>query len=160
MTRIVRLVEPGSGLSARCRLLDDKAPLSAEFLWQLANREMTFDAMNAMWTGPELSCPLPASVFPSDFPITEIPQENATSYPKTGEVVLAYLAAGSVQGLPPGPFFDLGVFYDAGGRLLMQFGWIMANVCAEIIATDLPQAQKDFRTIRSTGACKLTIQTA
>lgn len=107
---MIRFTEPRSELSVTCRLLDDKVPQSAEFLWQLADRHLTFDAIHAMWTGSELYCPLPSSVLPEVFAKTEIPQENASSYPKAGEVVLTYLSTGSVKGLPPGPFFDLGIF--------------------------------------------------
>ncbi len=160
MTRLIRFTEPRSELSVTCRLLDDEAPQSAEFLWQLASRGRTFDAIHAMWTGPELSCPLPYSVLPEDLAKIEIPQENASSHPRAGEVVLAYLSAGSVKGLPPGPFFDLGLFYEDGGRLLMPFGWIKANICAEIQDADLAQAQSSLRTIRSNGACKLGIELA
>ena len=158
MTRFIRLIEQGLGLCAACRLLDDEAPQSAEFLWQLALRNMTFDAIHAIWTGPELSCPLPASVMPDSFPISDVPPENATSYPKAGDVVLAYIPAGTVEGLPPGPFFDLGIFYDNGGRLLMPFGWVEANVCAEIVEADFAQAQVSIRNIRNKGACKLRVE--
>ena len=58
--------------------------------------------------------------------------------------MLAYLAAGSTKGLPPGPLYDIGVFYGGGGRLLMPFGWIQA----------------DCRTIRRNGACTLSLETA
>jgi uncharacterized protein DUF3830 len=158
MTRFIRITEPRSALSVSCRLLDDKAPRSAEFLWQLAERQLTFDAIHAMWTGPEISCPMPSAALPDDLSKTQIPEENATSFPKAGEIVLAYLAAGSVKGLPPGPFFDIGIFYEDGGRLLMPFGWIKANVCAEIDEADFAQAQSCLRTIRSNGACKLSIE--
>jgi hypothetical protein len=60
--RYIRFKEEGSGMSVRCRLLSDKAPASSEFLSQLAKSKPSFDANHAIWTGPELSCPLPASV--------------------------------------------------------------------------------------------------
>ncbi|AOG00596.1 MULTISPECIES: DUF3830 family protein [Blastomonas] len=158
--RIIKLVEPQSGLSARCRLLDDAAPVSAAFLWDLAERKAGFDAIHAIWTGPEISVPMPASTLPEGMAQPAIPAENATSYPDSGDIVLAYLAAGSTKGLPPGDFYDIGLFYGSGGRLLMPFGWIQANVCARILDEDLAKAQADCRTIRRNGACTLSLETA
>ncbi|AKM08468.1 DUF3830 family protein [Pelagerythrobacter marensis] len=157
--RIIRLVEPESGLSARCQLLDDAAPVSAQFLWDLAERKAGFDAMHAIWTGPEISVPMPAGVLPGDMDQPAVPPENATSYPDAGDIVLAYLAAGSTKGLPPGDFYDIGLFYGGGGRLMMPFGWIQANVCARILDEDLAKAQADCRTIRRNGACTLSLET-
>ncbi|ALC13099.1 DUF3830 family protein [Sphingopyxis sp. 113P3] len=158
--RYIRLIEPQSGLSARCRLLDDVAPVSTAFLWDLAERRAGFEAMHAIWTGPEISVPMPASTLPAAMAQPTIPAENATSYPDAGDIVLAYLSAGSTKGLPPGPFYDIGVFYGGGGRLLMPFGWIQANVCARIVDEDLAKAQADCRTIRRNGACTLSLETA
>ncbi|MDM7955684.1 DUF3830 family protein [Blastomonas sp.] len=158
--RIIKLVEPQSGLSARCRLLDDVAPISAAFLWDLAERKAGFEALHAIWTGPEISVPMPASTLPKGMAQPVIPAENATSYPDSGDIVLAYLGAGSTKGLPPGDFYDIGLFYGSGGRLLMPFGWIQANVCARILDEDMAKAQADCRTIRRNGACTLSLETA
>ncbi|MBT5185612.1 MAG: DUF3830 family protein [Kordiimonadaceae bacterium] len=148
--------EAGSNMSVICDLLDDQAPKSAEFLWQLAQNRSSFDAIHAIWTGPELSCPLPASVLPEELSINVIPAENATSYPDCGDIVLASIAAGTIEGLPPGNFFDVGLFYGEGGRMLMPFGWIEVNVCAKIIAKDLAHAQEAMAMIRQRGACQLS----
>jgi predicted MFS family arabinose efflux permease len=52
-----------------------------------------------------------------------------------------------VRGLPAGDFFDIGIFYDEGARLLMPFGWIQGNVAARIEAADLAVAQQAARDI-------------
>ncbi|MBV5324690.1 MAG: DUF3830 family protein, partial [Rhodospirillaceae bacterium] len=80
-------------------LLDDKAPVSCDFLWDLAERRASFEAMHAMWTGPEISVPIPSGILAQDMPQPVVPDENATSFPEQGDVVLAYLAAGSTKGL-------------------------------------------------------------
>ncbi len=158
--RLITLNEPVSGLSARCELLDAAAPESCAFMWELAERGAGFEAMHAIWTGPEISVPMPASTLPEGMATPAIPFENATSYPDAGDIVLAYLAAGSTKGLPPGNFYDIGLFYGPGGRLLMPFGWIQANVCARIVAEDLAKAQADCRSIRRNGACTISLATA
>jgi len=156
--REIIIREPCSELVVRCVLLDEVAPQSAEFLWQLAEARSTFEAIHAIWTGPELSCPLPASVLPQSLAEQPIPHENATSYPEVGDIVLASLPAGSVKGLPPGNFFDLGIFYGSGGRLLMPFGWIMGNVCAKVVPDNLKSFQVAMAMIRKTGECKITLE--
>lgn len=158
--RHIKFTEPRSGLDARCALLDDQAPISCGFLWELATRKACFDAIHAMWTGPEISVPIPSSILAPDVPRPVIPQENATSHPSAGDVVVVHLPGGSAKGLPPGDFYDIGLFYGDGGRLLMPFGWITGNVCARIIDIDLAKAQADFKTIRRNGACDITIETA
>jgi hypothetical protein len=158
--RHIRFREPVSGLSARCVLLDEQAPVSCEFLWELASRRSSFDAIHAIWTGPEISVPLASGVLADDIPRTAIPDENATSFPAAGDIVLAYLPARSTRGLPPGDFYDIGLFYGDGGRLLMPFGWIKANVCARIVDEELEKARADFGAIRRNGACRITIETA
>ena len=158
--RLITLSEPVSGLSVRCELLDRAAPASCAFLWDLAEREAEFEAMHAIWTGPEISVPMPASTLPDGMATPPIRFENATSYPDAGDLVLAYLAAGSTKGLPPGDFYDIGLFYGSGGRLLMPFGWIQANVCARILPGDLEKAQADCRAIRRNGACTIKLAIA
>lgn len=156
--RQVLFTESVSKLSARCDLLDGQAPKSADFLWRLAQERLTFNAIHAIWTGPELSCPLPAHVLPDALSRDIVPQENATAYPQVGDIVLASVPAGSIRGLPPGNFYDLGIFYGPGARMLMPFGWILANVCARIVDADLENAQSCIREIQQNGACQLSIE--
>ncbi len=91
-------------------------------LVELAGHAQSFMTQHAMWTGPELSIPLPSGNLPHEIDLSAVPLENATSFPRAGDVMLAWLAAGSVRGLPSGDFFDIGLFYEEGGRLLMPFG--------------------------------------
>lgn len=149
--------EERSGLAARCALLDDRAPRSCDFLRSLAEARGSFEAIHAMWTGPELSCPLPASVLPAHLADMTIPEENATSHPACGEIALACVPAGSLKDLPPGNFFDIGIFYGDGARLLFPFGWLRANVCARILEEDLAAARAAIAAIRRNGACRLDI---
>src|ERR1700750_1191816 len=135
-----------------CTLLDSAAPRSCAFLWALAGQGPSFMTNHAIWTGPELSIPLPESILPREIDRSPVPPENAPSFPRAGDVMLAWLAAGSARGLPPGDFFDIGLFYDEGGRLLMPFGWLQANVAARIDPADLPLAHTMARDIRQHGS--------
>ncbi len=155
--RRIGFVQERLGLTVPCTLLDDLAPRSCRFLLSLATSGKSFLANHAMWTGPEISLPLPSPGLPPDVDKSPLPSENATSYPRAGEIVVAWLAAGSVRGLPPGDFFDIGIFYDEGARLLMPFGWIQANVAARIESADLGAAQQAARDIRQHGACSFRV---
>jgi hypothetical protein len=158
MTRHIELMQERLGKRIRCALLDDQAPRSSGFLWSLAGSGASVTVNHAIWTGPELSVPLPASTLPAEVSLEPIPQENSTSFPRTGDVVVVWLAAGTVRGLPPGDFFDIGVIYDEGARLLMPFGWIQGNVAARVVAEDLAVAQEIARDVRAKGSCTFTIQ--
>ena len=137
-------------------LLDDAAPRSCEALWALAGVGAAHDAIHAMWTGPEISCPVPASAFPPDARLDGLPAESATSFPEAGEIGVVYAPANSWKGQPPFAFFDIGLFYGAGARLLMPMGWVMASVCARVAADDFDAYRAGCMAIRRAGACRLT----
>jgi len=157
MVRRIGFLQERLGTTVPCTLLDDLAPRSAAFLWSLAGSDAPIAANHAIWTGPELSFPLPAPKLPAEVDASPVPAENASSFPRAGDIVLAWLAAGTVRGLPPGDFFDIGIFYDEGGRLLMPFGWIQANIAARIAPADIPLAHEMARDIRQHGGCSFRL---
>jgi hypothetical protein len=156
MSRHIRVVEPSSGLNCEFRLLDDLAPRSAQALWALAGQGGSYDAIHAMWTGPEISCPIPASAFPADAGLDRLDLENATSFPAAGDLAVVYAPENRWKGQPPFAFFDIGLFYGSGARLLMPMGWVMASVCAEVVAEHSEHYRAGCSAIRRSGACRLT----
>jgi hypothetical protein len=153
--RQIRVTEPGSGLDCRLSLLDDRAPRSAETLWILAGLGGAYDAIHAMWTGPEISCPVPASVFPPELAADPAPAENATSFPEAGDIAVVWAPVNSFKG-QPFAFFDVGLFYGQGARLMMPMGWVMASVCAQVAPEDFEAYRAGCMAIRRAGACRLT----
>jgi hypothetical protein len=156
MTRHIRIRESSSALDARVLLLDDQAPRSAEALWQIAGAGGVHDAIHAMWTGPEISCPIPAAKAPAQARLDDLPLENATSFPEEGEIAVVYAPANTWKGQPPFAFFDVGLFYGRGARLLMPMGWIQASVCARVVGDGLAPLQAACQSIRRRGACQLS----
>ena len=156
MTRHIRIRESQSGLDARVLLLDDLAPRSSETLWQIAGTGGAHEAIHAMWTGPEISCPIPAANLPAQVDLSDLPLENATSYPEEGEIAVGYAPANTWKGQPPFGFFDVGVFYGRGARLLMPMGWIQASVCGRVVSEDLAAVRTACQSIRRRGACTLS----
>jgi len=156
MSRHIRIREPAAGLDARVLLLDDLAPRSAEVLWQIAGAGGSHEAIHAMWTGPEISCPIPAANVPAQAGLSSLPLENATSYPDEGDIAVVYAPANTWKGQPPFAFFDVGLFYGRGARLLMPMGWIQASVCARVLDEQLAAVRAACQSIRRRGACQLS----
>lgn len=156
MPRNIRLLESRSGLDVTLELFDDLAPKNAELLWQIAGVDRTHDAIHAMWTGPEISCPVFGDALPDLGAALDIPLENGTSYPAAGEIATVFARRGTWKAMPPADFFDIGLFYGEGARLLMPMGWIMGSVCARVAPNDLAAFQQGCRAIRRQGACALT----
>jgi hypothetical protein len=157
MTRHIRIREEGSGLDVRVLLLDDLAPRWAEVLARLAASHGTHDGIHAMWTGPEISCPILAGALPQAVrELLPLPLENATSFPEEGELALVHAPANTWKGQPPQAFLDVGLFYGKGARLLMPMGWIQAAVCARVASEDLGSLRAACQKIRQRGACRLS----
>jgi hypothetical protein len=158
MTRHIRIRESGSGLDARVLLLDDLAPRSAEALWQIAGAGGVHEAIHAMWTGPEISCPIPAANLPAQMDLGNLPLQNATSFPEEGDIAVVYAPANTWKGQPPCGFFDVGLFYGRGARLLMPMGWVQASVCGRVAGEDLAAVRSACQSIRRAGSCRLDIR--
>ncbi len=156
MTRHVRIREPGSGLDIRVTLLDELAPRSAQALWLIAGLGSCHEAIHAMWTGPEISCPIPEAQLPATLELSSLVLENATSYPHEGDVAVLFAPANSWNGQPAFGFLDIGLFYGRGARLLMPMGWLMASICGRVVAQDMDALQSGCKSIRRRGACALS----
>lgn len=156
----VRITEPRSGLSARFRLLFDLAPANSCALWSLAGGSGPHDALHAMWTGPEISCPIAAERLPVDIDLPNLPLENATCRPQAGDLVLVRLEPGASG--PTRPFakggLDLGIFYGCNGRLFFPGGWIEGSVCARVEDPDKAALAIAAAAIRRNGACQLELE--
>jgi hypothetical protein len=124
-------------------------------LWALAGAGGAHDAIHAMWTGPEISCPVPATSFPPGALPHGVTAQNATSFPEAGDIAVVWAPENSFKG-QTFAFFDVGLFYGPGGRLYMPNGWIMASVCAQVAKEDFEAYRAGCMAIRRSGACRLT----
>ncbi|MDG2520426.1 DUF3830 family protein [Caulobacter segnis] len=158
MTRL-RLSEPRSGLNARFNLLEEQAPGACAALVVLARQGLRRAALHAMWTGPEISCPLPGKDLPLGIDLDRLTVENPVRHPSAGDLVLTPFTPGPVG--PTRPFaeggLDLGVFYGDDGRLFFPGGWIEGSLCAQVLAEDLSGLAEAARRIRQNGACELML---
>lgn len=156
MTRSILISEGKSGLSVAAVLLEDKAPANAAFLWRYLEVPRVVPSIHAMWTGPEISCPIPSGHLGEE---PALPPENATLHPQPGDVVLAYVPA-RMWGGNPDPIFDIGLFYGPGARMLFPIGWLAGSVVAQVAPEDRAALVAACTSIRRTGACEITFARA
>lgn len=153
----LRITEPRSGLAATAAVLADRAPANAAFLARWLTVPRTVPAIHAMWTGPEISCPIPVGQLPPDVAALPLPGENATLNPEAGDLVLSFVAP-RMWGGNPDPIFDLGLFYGPGARLLFPIGWLAGSVVAKVPAAERAAAAEACGRIRRAGACEVTFE--
>jgi hypothetical protein len=155
MTRAILIEESRSGLSVKALLLDGKAPDNAAFLWDYLAEPRIVGGIHAMWTGPEISCPVPPDQLEGAAYAKPLPPENATLNPQPGDIVLAYVPP-RMWGGNPNPIFDIGLFYGAGARMLFPIGWLAGSVVAQVPPDERDHFATACGVIRRNGACDVT----
>ncbi|MEI9413317.1 DUF3830 family protein [Mesorhizobium sp. Cs1321R2N1] len=151
----IRISEPRSKLSATALLLPGKAPENAAFLTAYLAKPRVVPAIHAMWTGPEISCPVPAADLEGRAYAQPLPAENATLTPQPGDIVLSYVPP-RMWGGNPNAIFDIGLFYGQGARLLFPIGWLAGSVVAQVKPEERDQFAAACGVIRRNGACDIT----
>lgn len=154
--KTIVLAESNSQMTVRFHLLEQQTPESSAFIWDLLATPRDMPAIHAMWTGPEISCPVPTAMIDPERNARPLPPENVTVTPQAGELVLAYVPA-RMWGGNPEPVFDLGFFYGPSGRMLFPIGWIPGNVVARVDPADLEALANGCSFIRRHGACTLSL---
>jgi hypothetical protein len=155
MTRAILIEESRSGLSVKALLLDGKAPDNAAFLWDYLAEPRIVGGIHAMWTGPEISCPVPPDQLEGAAYAKPLPPENATLNPQPGDIVLAYVPP-RMWGGSPNAIFDIGLFYGPGARMLFPIGWLAGSVVAQVPPDERDHFATACGVIRRNGACEVT----
>lgn len=151
----IRITEPRSQLSVTALLLPQKAPENAAFLKAYLGTPRVVPGIHAMWTGPEISCPVPAADLEGQPYARPLPAENATLTPQPGDVVLSYVPP-RMWGGSPDAIFDIGLYYGQGARLLFPIGWLAGSVVAQVRAEERDRFAAACGVIRRNGACDVT----
>ncbi|OYU39363.1 MAG: hypothetical protein CFE33_08170 [Pseudorhodobacter sp. PARRP1] len=152
----IRITHAASGMDVLALMLPEKAPANAAFLTRYLETPRVVPGIHAMWTGPEISCPIPPAHL-GDEPA--LPPENATLHPQPGDIVLAYVPA-RMWGGNPDPIFDIGLFYGPGARMLFPIGWLAGSVVAQVRPEDRAALAEACGKIRRSGACEITFERA
>ena len=147
----IRITEPRSQLSVTALLLPQKAPETAAFLKAYLGVPRVVPGIHAMWTGPEISCPVPAADLQGEAYARPLPAENATLTPQPGDIVLSYVPP-RMWGGNPDAIFDIGLYYGQGARLLFPIGWLAGSVVAQVLAEERDRFAAACGVIRRNGA--------
>jgi hypothetical protein len=153
--RAIKISEPRSSLSVFAPMLDAKAPDNAAFIWDYLSEARIVAGIHAMWTGPEISCPIPPAHLTGASYAAALPAENATLTPQPGDIVLSYVPP-RMWGGNPDAIFDIGLFYGQGARLLFPIGWLAGSVVAQVRPEEREQFAAACGIIRRNGACDVT----
>jgi hypothetical protein len=151
----LRIQSTASGLDVKADFLPSKAPENVAFLQAYLANPRIVPGLHAMWTGPEISCPIPSAHLVGADYARALPPENATLHPQPGDIVLAYVPA-FVWGGNPDPIFDIGLFYGPGARMFFPIGWLAGSVVAQVRPDDRAALAEACGRIRRAGACDVT----
>ncbi|RJT30445.1 DUF3830 family protein [Mesorhizobium waimense] len=151
----IRITEPRSKLSVTALLLPEKAPDNAAFLLAYLDKPRLVAGIHAMWTGPEISCPVPVADLEGQAYARPLPAENATLTPQPGDIVLSYVPPRVWAGTP-NAIFDIGLYYGPGARLLFPIGWLAGSVVAQVLPDEREHLAAACGVIRRNGACDVT----
>ena len=152
--KAVRIQAELVGLDVMAQFLPGKAPANVAFLTRYLAIPRIVPGLHAMWTGPEISCPIPAAHLVGAEYAMALPPENATLHPQPGDVVLAYVPA-RMWGGNPDPIFDIGLFYGPGARMFFPIGWLAGSVVAQVALEDRAALAEACGRIRRSGACDI-----
>jgi hypothetical protein len=155
--RAIKITEPRSGLAVIAPLLDGKAPDNAVFFWDYLSQARVVPGIHAMWTGPEISCPIPPAHLEGASYADALPAENATLTPQPGDIMLSYVPP-RMWGGSPNSIFDIGLFYGQGARLLFPIGWLAGSVVAQVRPEEREHFASACGVIRRNGACDVTFE--
>ena len=123
--RKIKMTFTKEKVSAVAVLLDEQAPATCGCMWTMLETPYEGSAVHAMWTGRELSLPIPPDRFPADEGL-KLPPENQTVIPIPGDLIWNGYGPYQWQG-NPNPVYDFGIFYGRDSRLFLPVGWRPSN---------------------------------
>jgi hypothetical protein len=126
MAKEIELIFPECDKTVVAELYEDRAPVSCGKLWEILEKPLEEKLGHAWPKLPEMWFFVP--------PMPGLPYENATVFPKGGDLVLYhYDQRGGNYKSPEGRemAFDIGIYY-AQGHSLLAAGWISANLVGAV----------------------------
>lgn len=137
-------------------LHEKHAPVTCATMWKAFKKPARSLTFHAAYSGPEIMWGMPKSA--QVFDPRKIPNENQTVIPKAGDVLWFFQHENMMKGMSD-EFWEVGVFYDAGGRIFGPLGWTPVNIFATM-TEGLERFAEECRDIRLRGAKMLEIRRA
>jgi hypothetical protein len=141
------------GVQGVVDLYEAHAPETCATLWRALRKPVRALAFHAMYAGPEIMLGLPEEA--QRFDPRAVPGENQTCTPGRGECLWYYQGKHAMKGLPD-ELWEIGLFYDHGGRTFGPLGWTPVNVFG-CMRDGMEAFAAECRDIRMTGAKMLEI---
>jgi hypothetical protein len=144
--RQIRLTFPQLNIEAVATLIEEQAPDTCDIVWKFLEKPWESMVKIGIETGPEIWFLVP--------PAPELPNENSTVFPIPGDL-LFYHYDGQ---LPHGEkVYDIGIYYNRGGKSLLKVGWTPGNLFATI-TENLSGMQKVAGEMFQSGPKKIVVQ--
>jgi hypothetical protein len=129
------------------------APITAKAIWDALETPISVTASHAIFSGPEIMMGLPESH--RNFDPKALPPENQTILPDPGDMLWFYQPKNFFK-IDPDEFWEIGMFYDKGGRTFGPTGWIPCTYFAKM-TEGLEAIAEQCRLIRKEGIRKIEI---
>jgi len=91
VTKKIKIESLETGVYAIAELYEKQAAKTCELIWGCLEEPMETEGIQAMWVGPELMFLIPEKNQKDD--PSDLPSENATTYPVPGDILFMYLPA-------------------------------------------------------------------
>jgi hypothetical protein len=144
--RQIKITFPELNIEATATMIEEKAPDTCHTVWTFLEKPWESTVNIGIETGPEIWFLVP--------PAPELPNENSTVFPIPGDL-LFYHYDGQ---LPHGEkVYDIGIYYNRGGKSLLKVGWTPGNLFATI-TENLSGVQKVAGEMFRTGPKKIVVQ--
>jgi len=142
-----------TSVTGRVDLHWDLAPKTSKTMWQAFAKPRRMTCFHAAFAGPEVMVGLPPEA--QTFDPTKVPNENQTCFPGAGDCLFYYQGKNAMKGLSF-ELWEVGIFYDNGGRTFGPLGWTPVNIWARM-TDNLDAFAAACRDMRMTGAKTLEI---
>jgi hypothetical protein len=137
-------------------LHEKNAPVTCATIWKALRKPIRGLSFHAMFAGPEIMLGVPPEA--QTFNPTRVPAENQTVSPGAGDLLWFYQGRNMMKGLTD-ELWELGLFYDNGGRTFGPLGWTPVNIFGTM-TENLPAFAACCRDIRMHGAKMLEVRRA
>lgn len=127
--KCIRLYFTKEKVGCVAALIEDRAPQTSAFIWELLRQPLELEAIHAMFTGRELSVGVPYEGMEGGL---SLPKENQTMFPLPGDLIWNAYAPYEWQGTPH-PVCDFGIFYGRESRIFLPAGWRPSNCFGTIV---------------------------
>lgn len=141
----IKFVE--AGVEGIITLYWETAPKTCEALWGALEKPISVPASHAIFSGPEIMMGLPKEN--QTFDPLNLPPENQTVLPDPGELLWFYQPKNFFK-IDPDEFWEIGMFYAAGGRTFGPTGWIPCTYFGRV-TEGLDALAEQCRLIRKEG---------